>query len=747
LSKTEKISAAPYNSPQRKLLLGFGIAIILVIIISILTSYYTERVLAANEWVEHTKSVIAESELTISAAKDLVLRNQGYVITGNPTTLEQFNTTSKDVFKHIQQLRKLTGDNALQQKRIDSLSYFIQQRIEFSILVNTTKDKFGTDSAIALIAGKQNKRYLNDIRAITAAIQKSENDLLVGREKENAEIVTLFKGILFALLASVFSLLIFVFLTVRYAFAARDAAEQKTMQLNAVLEQKVIDRTEEIRKNNQLFKALVENTYDMVSLADETFKVTYRSPAAYRLTGWTMKEMQEMDGTAMLHPDDAPAMKQLVHTVLSNPKVSVPFSFRFPHKAGHYLWVEGTMTNLLHDKSINGIVINTRDVTASKQAEDLLRMSEGRLSAIIEQFPLPIITYNADGLVMGTNKAWEIMWEDKFENVMDYNIRQDPQMKAAGLDKYVEQAYAGNVAQSEPYEYDPALIGKIGRKRWMQMLLFPYKGKQGEVLEVVVVLQDVTFNIEANAQIQKLNNELELKVLDRTRKLEAANKELEAFSYSVSHDLRAPLRAVNGFARILKEDYSKVLDEEGIRLLNVIRENAQKMGLLIDDLLAFSRLGRQEIKKTKVDMADVFSSALKDITKNVVHKAEVKIAPLPSVMADSSLMGPVVINLLSNAIKYSSTKDNPLVEVSCSLQNGEYVFKIQDNGVGFEMEYVHKLFGVFQRLHTADEFEGTGVGLAIVERIVKKHNGRVWAEAEVDKGATFYFTLPDICIT
>jgi light-regulated signal transduction histidine kinase (bacteriophytochrome) len=207
------------------------------------------------------------------------------------------------------------------------------------------------------------------------------------------------------------------------------------------------------------------------------------------------------------------------------------------------------------------------------------------------------------------------------------------------------------------------------------------------------------------------------------------------------------LRAVNGFARILKEDYSKVLDEEGIRLLNVIRENAQKMGLLIDDLLAFSRLGRQEIKKTKVDMADVFSSALKDITKNVVHKAEVKIAPLPSVMADSSLMGPVVINLLSNAIKYSSTKDNPLVEVSCSLQNGEYVFKIQDNGVGFEMEYVHKLFGVFQRLHTADEFEGTGVGLAIVERIVKKHNGRVWAEAEVDKGATFYFTLPDICIT
>ncbi len=744
MEKASNTIVTTSNSAELKLLFGFGSAILLVITISVLTSYYTGNFLEANKWVEHTKDVLYESEQTVSAAKDIALKNNGYVLTGDSNFIKQTQRAAADAQLHLNRLKQLTSDNPAQQKMLDSLGNFIRQRVEFSEVEVNVRNQFGRDSALAVLTGPTNKRHLQVIRDEISRLQDAESLLLRQREQQTAKNASAFKSILYLLMVGIIALLVFVFLTVRYALKALREAEAKTNQLNSRLEQKVSERTEEIRKTNQLFKAVVENTYEMVSLADENFKVTYRSPAAYRLTGYTPQEMDALDGAKQVHPDDLPAMGPLRQNVMNNPGLRVPFSFRFPHKDGHYLWVEGTMTNLLHDKNINSIVINTRDVTAGKQAEEALRISEGRLSAILEQFPLPIIIYAASGDTISANHAWEVMWQDKLENVTGYNIRKDPQMIASGLSVYIEQAFAGEVALSPPYQYDPALIGKIGRKRWIQMLLFPYKNEKDEVLEVVLILQDITFNKEAEEKIKHLNEELELKVKDRTARLEVVNKELEAFSYSVSHDLRAPLRAINGYARMLKEDQGKVLNEDGLRLLGVIRENAAKMGTLIDDLLSFSRLGRQDIKRTRVDMNEVFRNALHEINKNMEHNATISICELPVTMGDSSLLSMAVINLLANAIKYSSGTENPYVEVTVTQQNDEHIFKVSDNGAGFEMEYVKKLFNVFQRLHTNDEFEGTGVGLAIVKRIVEKHKGRVWAEGEVNKGASFYFTMPYI---
>lgn len=248
---------------------------------------------------------------------------------------------------------------------------------------------------------------------------------------------------------------------------------------------------------------------------------------------------------------------------------------------------------------------------------------------------------------------------------------------------------------------------------------------------------------ETQESLWCLNAELEQRVDERTRKLSEANKELEAFSYSVSHDLRAPLRAVDGFSRILLEDYAEKLDDDGKRVLDVIRNNTQNMGRLIDDLLAFSRLSRKQLEASHVDMHSLASDVFHQLQPGFADQdIEFNLAPLPPTDGDPTLIRQVFVNLLSNAAKYSRPRSQSVIEVNGYRENGDCVYYVKDNGVGFDMTYANKLFGVFQRLHSVEEFEGTGVGLAIVQRIVHRHGGRVWADAKLNEGATFFFTLP-----
>jgi len=242
--------------------------------------------------------------------------------------------------------------------------------------------------------------------------------------------------------------------------------------------------------------------------------------------------------------------------------------------------------------------------------------------------------------------------------------------------------------------------------------------------------------------VEDLNEKSE-QLIHRTAQLEVANKELEAFSYSVSHDLRAPLRAIAGFSSILKQDHYRQLDKDAVELLTDILKNVKRMSQLIDDLLAFSRLSRKEITSGELDMQRLFSETLEEMKPSMV-KGELRFSmeKLPAAIGDKSLIKQVATNLLSNAIKFSGTRENPEIFVSGIENDDECTYSVSDNGVGFDMQYAHKLFGVFQRLHGQEEYEGTGVGLAIVQRIINRHGGRVWAEAQQDKGATFYFTLP-----
>ncbi len=227
---------------------------------------------------------------------------------------------------------------------------------------------------------------------------------------------------------------------------------------------------------------------------------------------------------------------------------------------------------------------------------------------------------------------------------------------------------------------------------------------------------------------------------ERTAQLQAANRELEAFSYSVSHDLRAPLRAVDGFARMLEDGYAHALDAEGKRLLGVVRDNSRRMGGLIDDLLEFSRIGRAAPARERIDMTVLAREAAAEAMGEL--RSAVEIGELPAAAGDRALLRQVWLNLIANALKYSGTRERPLIQIGGKAQDGELVYWVRDNGVGFDMGYAHKLFGVFQRLHREDEFPGTGVGLAIVQRVLERHGGRAWAEGTVGEGACFYFSLP-----
>ena len=250
---------------------------------------------------------------------------------------------------------------------------------------------------------------------------------------------------------------------------------------------------------------------------------------------------------------------------------------------------------------------------------------------------------------------------------------------------------------------------------------------------------------ESEREVRTLNAELERRVAQRTAQLEGVNKDLEAFAYSVSHDLRAPLRHIVSFIELLKERMSAALDNESLRYFNIVSDEATRMGVLIDDLLKFSRLGRTEIQKARVDLKILVQEAIHELEPEARGRnVNWQIGELPFILCDRAMFRLVWINLISNALKYTRPRQQTEITIGCTADvNGEYVFFIRDNGVGFDMKYAHKLFGVFQRLHRSDEFEGTGIGLANVKQIIYKHGGRVWAEAALNSGAAFYFSLPN----
>jgi len=322
--------------------------------------------------------------------------------------------------------------------------------------------------------------------------------------------------------------------------------------------------------------------------------------------------------------------------------------------------------------------------------------------------------------------------------------RTDKEIGSPHADRYYrDEEEVMNTGQPKLGIIEP--VETAGGTRWLQTDKFPYRDEAGRIVGVIGFAMDITERKQAEEEVRKLNADLERRVAERTAELKAANDELEAFSYSISHDLRAPLRAVNGFAQILAKQLGPNLSPEMALSLERIRASGKNMGELIDGLLAFSRFSRQPLLKVPVDAEALVQQVLGDLRPEFAQRrVDIEVGKLPPCEADPTLLQQVFTNLISNALKYSRQRDPAVIKIDSRPENGEHVYFVQDNGAGFDMEYATRLFQVFQRLHTTEEFEGTGVGLAIVHRIVHRHGGRIWAEAQVGRGATFYFTLDGV---
>jgi PAS domain S-box-containing protein len=376
-----------------------------------------------------------------------------------------------------------------------------------------------------------------------------------------------------------------------------------------------------------------------------------------------------------------------------------------------------------------------------------IRRNEAQLQTVIENLSEGLVVSDLKGQLLHFNRAaLELHGFGSLEETRRHVNEFSAIFELAELDGTVlpvENWPLARILRGEPVRDWEVRIRRL-QSGWQR--IFNYSGtlvrdQDGRPMLAIVTLTDITERKRAREEIEALNRTLEQRVRERTAQLEAANQELEAFSYSVSHDLRAPVRHMAGFAALLDKHAGAQLDEQGRRYLATIAGAARKMGLLIDDLLAFSRLSRTSLKIAPVEFGPLVADVIRE-ARFPADPPEWRISPLPAVSADASLMRQVWINLLGNAVKYSRPVSQPVVEVSAEADNGEIVFVVRDNGVGFDPRYRDKLFNVFSRLHSETEFEGTGIGLALVRRIVARHGGRTWAESAPGRGAAFYFTLP-----
>ncbi|MBK6679462.1 MAG: PAS domain S-box protein [Ignavibacteriales bacterium] len=554
----------------------------------------------------------------------------------------------------------------------------------------------------------------------------------------------------------------------------------------------LINDITQLRNSEQRYRSLYELAPEAILLEDEDGFILDANPAFFNLLGYSREETIGKHVRFLTLDKDPGIISNDIQKVISG-EVLIQESYG-KCKNGRVINVQLTESAFPLENNRMGLISIMTDITSRKKAEEeIYRLN--RLYTVLSQTNKALVnTKSVDSLLQricdilikagGFKLAWigeinetertlrpRIIAGDKRAYAENIVIHLDDEPATMGptataikenrpyicndffndpktsLWRDLAHGAGFRASASFPFYFRKKVIGALNIYSDKEHV---FKKKDVELLNEVAMnitsgidhIDDETEREKAEAEVMALNSTLETRVIERTEELNAANKELEAFAYTVSHDLRAPLRAIDGFSKILMEDYYDTLDDQGRVVCKVISDNAETMGQLIDELLQFSRLSRSELHFLPVDLNPIISSLYEMLTTpEQREKIKFTCPILPVVKADPLMIKQVWQNLLSNAIKFSRKVEEPTVKIDFYEKNDSFVFTVEDNGAGFNMKYAAKLFGVFQRLHTIKEFEGTGVGLAIVQRIVHRHGGKVWAESELNAGAKFYFTL------
>ena len=519
-------------------------------------------------------------------------------------------------------------------------------------------------------------------------------------------------------------------------------------------------------ESEERFRALVQYASDIITILGVDGTVLYESPALERLLGYRPEELIGTNAFNYIHPDDVEQVLSVFAQTLKTGGVGPLVEFRFRHADGSWRHLEAVGNSLVEDPNVRGVVVNSRDITERKQAEEGLRFQRALLEAQTEASIDGILVVSTEGEMLSFNQRFVEMWDIPKKVIQ---ARSDDAALRSVVDKLVDpQGFLGRIAYlyDHPSEesrdeillkdgrtfdrYSAPVRGKDGTyhgRVWYFRNITERKRAEGEIRRLNETLEsrveERTAQLEAAlGEIKLLNEQLEQRVRQRTAQLEAINEELESFSYSVSHDLRAPLRSINGFSEALLEDYADKLDEEGRDYLGRVKAASERMGHLIDGLLELSRVTRSKMSRERIDLSALATSVAQELKQSHTER-EVELVVENGLVAEGNerLLRVALENLLRNAWKFTATQPQARIEFGLAEHEGTPAYFVRDNGVGFDMAYSDKLFGAFQRLHGESEFPGTGIGLATVQRIIRRHGGSVWAEGAVGQGATFYFTL------
>lgn len=696
-------------SIRNKLLLGFAASALALLGVGWLSFHTTNELIAVTDSVVHTHKVIATLADGLAVLTEAEAAQRGYLLTAEEAFLADCLGAQKEVGAWVAKLQNLIANNPDQLQRSQRLATLIERRLAMLNQRIAIRQQEGLDAAASAVAQREGKAAMDQCRAVIAEMQAAEDRLL--RERQSASRASTRRSVGIILASSVLAcaLGLLAILVIQRDLRLREAAERKLQ--------------ESARQIQDLYNLAPCGYHSL----DAGGIIQSINDTELTWLGYTREELIGRRSFAeLLTPASGRVFAENFPRFKECGSVK-DLKFEMVRKDGSLLPV---LLNATAIKDAAGRYVASRstifDITSRQRAEE----ERDRFFNLARDL---MCIAGFDGCFRTVNPAWQETLGFTAEEFITRPFIDfvHPDDHAATVAETAKLAGGGETAH-----FENRYRCKDGSYRW---LAWAARASAPQQL-IYATARDITGQKQAREEIRRLNADLQ----QRAALLETANQELEAFSYSVSHDLRAPLRHIDGFVDLLGRKCAAQLDDGGRRYLKIIAEAARQMGSLIDDLLVFSRMGRAELRWQEVDLKSLVHEAVAVFQGELAGRnVEWKVEALPLVQADAAMLRQVLVNLIGNAIKYTQPRNPARIQIGCVTETPtELVFFVRDNGVGFDMQYVDKLFGVFQRLHRSDEFEGTGIGLANVRRIIHRHGGRTWAEGKIDSGATLFFTLP-----